>query len=381
MSKIFELFGYPLTASDAEVTESRRHARCPFMVKECDGGGNRYASALHLKEGDELFEYFRRKSTVQAGVCSLLIGDKPWIVCPRRLLTLHGDRLSLLQDDIRKRIVRYGNLSPKGEYRIWSEVKMTVRTTSKGGEKRLFNYTFDYVIANETAMPMSKVMAIMQVSETECRRIAERNGFSVVRRDGGEWIDDWPSPPVVIVEVMSSSTSGGNKKKRTQITMAFEDAILNGDQHQGPGINYRQVWARMASQLIVKSQVATKWNAKTIWVLQDVLADYISSTTGLDLAEYAAEHSNEVNILAVGYNEPADIDSDKILGVGADRFYSGPISTGAEVKGKGGFVDIIKVGNVPPIDRLWRTLFRKRPCGILRSPLCQQLGDRKRERD
>lgn len=365
MSKIFELFGYPLTASDAEVTESRRHARCPFMVKECDGGGNRYASALHLKEGDELFEFFLRKPTVQAGVCSLLIGDRSWIVCPRRLLTLHGNELSPLQEEIREHIVRYSDLSPRREYRVWSEVKITVRTTGETDKKRLFNYTFDYVIANATRMPMSKVMAIMQISETECHRIAERNDFSIVQRNGEEWIDDWPSPPLAIVEVMSSSTSGGNRRKRTQIKMAFEDAMLNGEQHEGPGINYRQVWARMASQLIVKSQVAMKWNAKTIWVLQDVLADYISSTTGLDLAEYAAENANEVNILSIGYSESSSTDASRILALGADRFYSGPISTGADVKGKGGFVDIIKVGNVPPIEHLWRTLFRKRSCGII----------------
>jgi len=45
--------------------------------------------------------------------------------------------------------------------------------------------------------------------------------------------------------------------------MAFEDAVL-GKPHQGPGINYRQVWARMVSQLVVKSEVGLAWGGKTI---------------------------------------------------------------------------------------------------------------------
>lgn len=276
MSKIFELLGYPLDSSDADVIESRRNARCPFTESECDGGGNRYLSALSLEGRGELREYFAGKSKVQAGVCSLMVGDKP---------------------------------------------------------------------------------------ETVCMRTAENNGMTVARRDGVEWIDDFPCRPLVIVEVMSSSTSGGNKTDRTQIGMAFEDAILRGDKHKGPGINYRQVWARMASHLIVKSQVGVAWGAKTIWILQDVLADYISATTGMDLEAYIAQRANEVNMLALGYGDVPRKHESGALVLGDTRFYSGPIST--DTRGRAGFVDIVKVGFVPPVQRLWRALFRKKPSGLL----------------
>ena len=150
--------------------------------------------------------------------------------------------------------------------------------------------------------------------------------------------------------------------------MAFEDAILRGSDHNGPGINYRQVWARMVSQLIVKSQVGVKWGAKTIWVMQDVLADYISSTTALNLDDYAAERTNEVNILTVGYGEnPVAERPSGVLLLPKLRFYSGPISfaaAAADSAQPGGFVDIIKVGFVPPIKLLWKALFLKRPCGV-----------------
>lgn len=152
--------------------------------------------------------------------------------------------------------------------------------------------------------------------------------------------------------------------------MAFEDAILKGHDHMGPGINYRQVWARMVSQLIVKSQVGVEWGAKTIWVMQDTLGDYISSTTALNLNDYVAESTNEVNIITVGYGDrPIADESSGVLQLAESRFFSGPISSAAAAVGPGppgGFVDIVKAGFVPPISRLWRALFLKKPCGVLR---------------
>ncbi len=240
---------------------------------------------------------------------------------------------------------------------------MTVPMTDRSEKTHLFNYTFDYVLADKTAMPASRISSALDMSEDRCLRIAQGNGLEIVRRDGEVWIDDWPSVPLVIVEVMSSSTSGGNKRKRTRISMAFEDALLKGERHEGPGINYRQVWARMASQLIVKSQVATAWNAKTIWILQDLLADYISTTTGLDLEAYAAERSNEVNILSIGYDDVPD--ESGVLRTVPEDFYSGPVSRQVEDGGDGGFVDIVKAGSVPPVRYLWKALFRKKSCGVL----------------
>ena len=91
------------------------------------------------------------------------------------------------------------------------------------------------------------------------------SGHTFAQRNGEIYIEDFPVGNPVIVEVMTSSTSGGNKKKRSCIPQAFEDCML-GKSHLAPSINYRQVWARMASQLIVKSQAAMAWNGKTIWV-------------------------------------------------------------------------------------------------------------------
>ena len=48
MSKIFELFGYPLADASEEATRTRKRAWCPFMDTRCDGGGNRQMSVVDL---------------------------------------------------------------------------------------------------------------------------------------------------------------------------------------------------------------------------------------------------------------------------------------------------------------------------------------------
>jgi hypothetical protein len=162
---------------------------------------------------------------------------------------------------------------------------------------------------------------------------------------------------------MTSSTSGGDKKKRTQIAMACEDAILNGMDHNAPGINYRQVWARMVSQLIVKSQAALAWCGRTIWLAQDVLADYISKSTALVLPEYAAERLNEVNILAVSYGEKIKNKTGEPIALSETQLFSGAISGNATGNTVKGFIDIIKIGAPPPKTQIWKSLLHKKPLG------------------
>jgi hypothetical protein len=338
------------------------------MDAECDGGGNRYLSAIDLRKNPVLAKKFPGKQLVQAGVCSLRVknGDQPWIVCPRRLFSLRENSSRLNHHDhVKQQLSKYMGLPQKGHYRAWAEVKMKVGTTTEDEQEKFFDYTFDYVIAGSKKLLVSEAAKMINRSEKATQKIAEDNGFTLAKR-GDLWIENFPAEPVVIVEIMTSSTSGGDKNKRTQVGMAFEDAILDPENHNGPGINYRQVWARMVSQLIVKSQVGIAWNGKTIWLIQDVLANYISSSTALNLSKYLAEQSDEVNILAFGYGKNVNNTSirDEIIPLEDSIFYAGPITAGsAKNSERGGFVEIVKIGAPPPKEHLWRSLFLKPPRG------------------
>jgi hypothetical protein len=158
-----------------------------------------------------------------------------------------------------------------------------------------------------------------------------------------------------IVEIMTSSTSGGNKRKRTTISAAFEDAILR-EPHTGPGINYRQVWARMVSQLIVKSEVAIAWGGKTIWALQDRLVDYISTSTALNIKSFLSRHTDEVNILAFSHRDSLIADGNPRKG-GRASLYAGPIGQSDEPE----FRDIVRTPVCPPKSALLRLLERRPP--------------------
>ena len=367
MSKVYEIFGYPLESIHPDAINHRNKAYCPFMETPCDGGGNRYLSALNLQNHPELSKHFPGLETVQVGICSLLVKNKPWIVCPRRLLALGGTNRFHLQDKIREHLAKYNELKKGVVYKVWSEVKMKVATQISTDERKIFDYTFDYIIAGKQRKRLADIAVITGKSERVCERIAANQGFTMSRQDGEVWVDDFPSNPIVIVEIMTSSTSGGNKTKRTQIGMAFEDAILNGKNHDGPGINYRQVWARMVSQLIVKSQVGLAWGGKTFWVLQDVLTDYISDSTSLNLGNYRNTHADEVNILAFGYGKTPTPEKDSgVIQLTNTSFFAGPISKANTNDTDGGFIDIIKIGAAPPKAYLWKSLFQKSPCGTIR---------------
>ncbi len=297
MPKIFELFGFPLT-DHAPIAEShRRQAKCPFMGKACDGGGNRYLSSLDTSKNPELRKYFQAEKIVPAGVCSLSIreGEQPWIVCPRRLLTLdHSEKAAAHQADTENRILSLSGFCPGTRLGVWTEVK--IKTSSGDSDEKSFDYTFDYVLVPIKSVSSEEVSKLLGEAWNHVSRKAQQAGYQFAQRNGVTYIEDFPLGQPLVIEIMTSSTSGGDKKKRTQIPMAFEDAIL-GKPHNAPGINYRQVWARMVSQLIVKSEAALNWGGKTIWVVQDTLADYISNTTALDLKKFLAKHTSEVIIL------------------------------------------------------------------------------------
>ena len=366
MSKIYELYGYRLNQWNEQAEHNLSKAWCPFMNAECDGGGNRFQSAIDLKKNPALSMRIPDKETVQVGVCSLQTheGEQPWIVCPRRLLSLKGGKFSDYQSYVRNQLSNFSELEKSKKYFAWSEVKIKTESTNSDDESKWFDYTFDYVLSGVQRKRLDDVAEIVGLPVSVVKRTATKNGYALASRDSEIWIDDFPSDPLIIIEVMTSSTSGGNKKNRSQIAMACEDAILKGKDHTGPGINYRQVWARMVSQLIVKSQVGMAWGGKTIWLVQDVLADYISKSTGLILSQYLSEHLDEVNILSFGYGAKINTDDNVIIDLDKADLFSGPITNSGNSFSREGFIDIVKIGAPPPKEQIWKSLLNKAPVGV-----------------
>ncbi|MYJ75235.1 MAG: hypothetical protein F4089_09105, partial [Gammaproteobacteria bacterium] len=275
MPIVHELFGTQLTHSGRRGQLLK--ARCPHMDGAlCNGGGNRDMARWGATEQPlaPFFDTSVGKTSggfIPCGVCSVKTA-RAWAICPHRLLTLrNGGKPSGQQTAVFGKVLELGGFETGDSVRVWAEVSMR-------DQKQNLNYRFDYVL-----------------------------------RSGDR--------PPIVVEIMTASTSGGNRKERTDIRNAFCDAVLFAvgnipEQRQSPGVNIRQVWARMASQLVVKSQIVNQWGGHTIWVVQDTLTQYIGNNTGIRLDELkSADWSlDEVNVLACSMDQPDNL-----------TLYAGPV--------------------------------------------------------
>lgn len=363
MSKIYELLGYPANDNSPSVVESRKKAYCPFISGMCDGGGNRYMSDINLQDHKDLKKLFPGMNRVPSGVCSIQVSEDmaPWIICPRRLLYLgEKAKANILRGETQRKLLEKCGFAKGTAIGIWAEAKAKYTNENEDEDTAVFDYTFDYVL-----MPLGRVKQSQAVTDSGLEwNVLQKNlrnsGHTFAQRDGEVYIEDFPIGSPVIVEVMTSSTSGGNKNKRSCIPQAFEDCML-GKTHLAPGINYRQVWARMASQLIVKSQAAMAWKGKTIWVLQDLLADYISSSTALDLHKFIAEHTDEVNILAFSYgNNFKQPQKSQTVSLDKSVLYSGPIRADDSKNPQPCFQDIVLSSVCPPREVFIAALSKKK---------------------
>jgi hypothetical protein len=361
MPKIFELFGFPTESQAKEAKSCRKSATCPFMGRECDGGGNRFASQIDLKNNTELQKFFENRTWVASGVCSIQISEKedPWIVCPRRLLVLGSEKMinRAHQTETESHLLELLGY-PKGtELGVWSEVKLMLEEISDDGEKS-FHYTFDYIIMPIGSVCESDLVQFLGGNWSKWRKLLEKSGYSIARRNNLDWVENFPIGVPHIIEIMTSSTSGGNKLNRTTVPQSFEDAIL-GRPHHAPNINKRQVWARMVSQLIVKSEVAISWGGKALWLIQDNLAEYITASTALDLRKFVSQNLDEVNLLSFGYGRKQP-NSSGIIELGLTNIFAGPISAN-EKHAKPSFSDLIRTPLLPPIKNLVIRLAESRP--------------------
>lgn len=335
MALVEELYGHRLTGepqatapqgAPTVAVEPRlfREARCPFMNAVCDGGGNRDMARIPASD-QSLGPYFERsvgKSTsgfIPCGVCSIRLPRDGivWAICPRRLFCFTEEGVGKEHMELANRIFSIAGFQARDEISVWSEISL--RESGKSG--RSFNYRLDYVLRSKSR----------------------------------------PSQPV-IVEVMTCSTSGGNKSQGKDIQGAFRRAVISTHSlsgHSGPieapGVNVRQVWARMASQMIAKSEAANSWGGCTIWVVQDTLVDYISKNTALPLDQLHSRdwRPGEVNMLVSDLVRPVAL-------------YSGPIRPGGESKAC--WMDLLGAPHIPSLSRLTKKLEHEPPLATFRIP-------------
>lgn len=362
-SEVYELFGYPLSDRGKNAQDTRRACECPFMKLQCDGGGNRYQSfpTLDKKREKPLVDFFKgRWENVPAGVCSLHAGGEVWIVCPRRLFTLERVASATDHEQFSANILKHHfGLQTGQRVGVWSEVKMKYSESSPedsdDATEKNFDYTFDYLAVPLTSVKLKEASQRLELSERKLEKQAQELGFLLASRNGTTFIDDYPGGVPCVVEVMTSSTSGGNKRKGTTIQDAFKKSVF-GEPHQAPGINYRQVWARMVSQLIVKSQIGKAWGGATLWILQDALTNYISRTTDLNLQKLISATIKEVNILSLAYSEQRN--SDGTIALKNDHLFAGVIPP---ITGDTDFNKLLQAANIPPKQELERKLLSKKP--------------------
>jgi hypothetical protein len=189
MSKIFELYGFRLDCWNDAAENNLKRVWCPFMNAECDGGGNRYLSAINLKTNASLRAKIKGKDIIQTGVCSLQTheNEQPWIVCPRRLLSLKNGNLSEYQSCVRKKLSEYSELDKTRIYKAWSEVKIKTEVSTDDDEMKTFDYTFDYVLSAVKQKKVSDIASLLSLSPDIVKKTAEKTVIqspSVMRNTG-----------------------------------------------------------------------------------------------------------------------------------------------------------------------------------------------------
>lgn len=364
-NQIFELFGYKFDDASKEAQNHRENCLCPFTGSDCDGGGNRYQTFLDmdLVSSEGLKKYFTTKrKNIPPGICSLQIKSSKWIVCPRRVFSIGNLSSSIYhRTNIRKIVEKYCTLIKNKKIGIWSEVKIKYSDNDIDTEapEKTFDYTFDYLVASVGRKGLKEISKDTAISETNLRKQLAEMGYTLSMQSGDYFMEEYPIGPLNIIEIMTSSTSGGNKQKGTTIQQSFIKAI-KGEPHEAPGINYRQVWARMVSQLIVKSQIGQSWHGKTIWVLQDSLTDYISKSTDLNLSKLVSKLSKEINILSLCFTDEKD--DINCLKLSVDKLFAGEIPP---IQSDTDFHKLLHASSIPDMESVKNKIIQRPFRGIL----------------
>lgn len=365
MPQIFELFGFAISDRSSGVEQSRKARSCPFMGKACDGGGNRSQTKIVLAKSAELRAYFDDSVVdVLPGICSINTAGAAWIVCPRRLLAFQPAANAISHENnclqAHERAILLACGVPQNQrVGIWSEVYLRF-----GNDDAEINYHFDYLAAPLIRKPVRDHFAGYGSNPSTFEALlAEMKRLKVVERattlDSLVELPDLGSP--IIIEVMTASTSGSDSEAGTDIRSAFSDAIM-GRSHEAPGINKRQVWGRMVTQLFAKTALAANWNGKTVWVIQDELLKNIELTTRLKVQRIPKTDDCPVNLAVLQYVR--DVSGNVTSQVAMSQEISG--KSGINVTRSDDFTDILLPSHLPDKGELLKSILRRSLSAVVR---------------
>ncbi|MGB3558374.1 MAG: hypothetical protein WBA24_07495, partial [Geitlerinemataceae cyanobacterium] len=314
MPTIFEIFGFPVDDRSEEVEAIRKSRQCPFMGATCDGGGNRYQTKIKLTSQEPLTSYFNSDvAEVIPGVCSIQSGEDIWVVCPRRLFAakFDGQGVPSINRDLQpyeRDLLIHAGLPSETDIGTWAEVSLKHRVADAE-----INYHFDYILAPlveislRTLLNQSDFAGSTEQYLADLVRIARKSGYFKDKKkslaDVSIALPDLSN--LYILEIMAASTSGSNTENSTDMRSAFRNALLVSE-HISPGINKRQVWGRMVTQLFAKTALAHEWDGQTIWIIQDSLLHNIELTTRLKTADVPSEPQRNISLVIMNYYTSVD---------------------------------------------------------------------------
>lgn len=358
MATVGEILGYALGDQSPKANMSRLSYLCPFSGVVCTAGNRNVTVSVNLPGGTQ-----RRR----AGVCSVVDPKGEWMVCPNRLFAFDTAQASgiktfgELAEPVQLVLGATGawplNAGPIG-LGVWAEVRMA--ETSDGG---VFDYRFDFVlqpVAEQSAEDFIRSWELSIRQAPLARRVLRngRTGFCPFPVDG------FP----IVLEVMTASTQGSDTAKGTDIGSAFlaawEVAVEGGAPRAVPcpGPNVRQVWGRMATQLVAKSEATESWGGKTVWVMQDLLLDALTRSTRIsDPTDVSAStlplSLNAANLLSLSYTN-AQAEAGDPRPVQLHKLIAEPIPSVLNELGHRTIHGILHVPFVPPPSALALSLLR-----------------------
>lgn len=369
MPTIFDLFGFPLDDRSQAAESVRKAIRCPFMDDVCDGGGNRYQTTIPLTPSEPLTKYFNPGiERVVPGVCSILAGADTWVVCPRRLLAARhtGEGLPpvnhFLQNYERDLLLSAG-LPQRVNLGLWSEVALKQQVDDAD-----INYHFDYVAAPLVTSTLDRTLRELGLTEQQID--AEIGSLVDSAKKNDYYAKGVRNPSTVpitlpdistpyILEVMTASTSGSDTASGTDMRSAFRNAILESD-HTSPGINKRQVWGRMVTQLFAKTALAHAWGGRTVWIIQDELLRNIELTTRLKTTSVPNQPGKNISLVVMHYEVSQETGKRKMsfkASIDGDA--------GLDFAGNDTFTDILLPKTAPPRLELLKAILRRKIAAIV----------------